>query len=712
MKYASKIYEFFCGNKKQFFLIPLYQRAYAWEEKHCKRLFEDIEKVHKKHLQTHFFGSIVSVQDNELEDDLLIIDGQQRITTISLIVLALRNAVKNGDLKCSLSEEEVNDRTNDYLLAKYRKTDRIIKLRPIERDLIAYDALFSNDTKKFVVESGMTKNYNFFYTQITNSGLNFEDIFDSMEKLIIIDLRLESSDNPQLIFESLNSTGKDLTEADKVRNYLLMSLTKEQQDLFYKKYWRNIEIYTDEDPTMFIRDYLTINLKRICNIENLYFDFKEYNTLFQLDREDLFKELLQYASYYYQVSKGKTENEKLNRKLNQLANIGSFVAMPFYLSFLDFAQKHNLAENIVYEVFDITENFWARRIICGYPTNALNKLYASLHNDILRIFKNHEKRESILDYSLYPEVMKFVLLRKQGNAKFPTDIEVDESFKTRWIYKLPIDYKYFLFERVENENNKEGIKPIVEEMKKGTITIEHIMPQTLTPQWKQALGENFENIHERYLHAFANLTLTAYNSNYSNHSFEEKRDGYIDKKGEKIYGFKESGFQLSNYLKTCEQWTEVQLMEREKILLDKFKNLWGMISTSYEPLEKEVEIVSFADDEYELTGRKIIAYSFRGEKHNVTTWKDMLIQVCQNVYNENRNTLVYLCKKGEWFHQKAASDGSRTRFADDCYVYSSCSTKSKQSILTYLFQNCGINESELDLYLQPISDKQAEENEE
>jgi len=712
MKYATKIYEFFCGNKKQLFLIPLYQRAYAWEEKHCKRLFEDIIKVHKNHLPSHFFGSIVSVQDNQLEDDLLIIDGQQRITTISIIVLALRNAVNNNDIPCTITEEEVVDRTDDYLLAKYRRLDRKIKLRPIERDLMAYDALFTNKPKQFVKGSGITNNYEFFYSQITNSGLSFEEIFDAMEKLIIIDLRLESSDNPQLIFESLNSTGKDLTEADKVRNYLLMALTKEQQDLYYTKYWRNIELCTNDDPTMFIRDFLTINLKRICNIENLYFDFKEFDALYQLKREDLFKELLHYAEYYKQISKGQTENEKINVKLKQLANIGSFVAMPFYLSFFDFVEKNNLTDDLIYEVLDITENFWARRIICGYPANALNKLYSTLHSDILRVFSTHEKRNIPLEYSQYGEVMKFVLLKKQGNAKFPTDLEVEDSFKTRWVYKLPIDYRYFLFERMENENNKEGIKLIAEEMKKGTITIEHIMPQTLTSQWKQTLGENFEEIHEKYLHTFANLTLTAYNSNYSNHTFEEKRDGYVDKKGEKIYGFKESGFSLSNYLKTCENWTEKELIERQNILLEKFKNLWAMITSSYEPLEKETDIVSFADDEYELTGRKLLAFSFKGQKHDVTTWKDMLVQVSQQVYNEYKNTVIYLCQKDYWFHTADSQDHSYTRFAENSYVNTSCSTKSKRSILSYLFQNCGIPESDLELYLQPLSDKPMEENDE
>lgn len=709
MKYATKIYEFF-QNQKQLLLIPLYQRTYAWEEVHCKRLFDDIVKVCKNKLASHFFGSIVSVLDNMEDDDLLIIDGQQRITTISIIVLALKNAVMNNDISCGYSQEELNDLTKTYLFASFRRTERKIKLRPIERDRISYDALFANNPKDFVKNTGITNNYDFFYSQITSSGMSFEDIFEALEKFIIIDLRLDASDNPQLIFESLNSTGKDLTEADKIRNYLLMALLKEQQDSFYHKYWRKIEICTDENPTMFIRDFLTIKLKRICNIDNLYFDFKEFDEQFNQNREDLFKELLHYAEFYEQISKGKTGIDNIDKKLKQLASLRSFVAMPFYMSFFDFACTNSLSNDLIYNVLDITENYWARRIMCGYPANSLTKLYSTLHSDIIRFYTEHNKRGVPLNVSQYDEVMKYVLLKKQGNAKFPSDLELEGYFKTRWVYKLPIDYRCFLFERMENGNGKEGLKSIVEEMRKGTITIEHIMPQTLTPQWMETLGENFKEIHEKYLHTFANLTLTGYNSNYSNHSFAEKQNGYTDGKGGHVYGFKDSGYNLSNYLRTCSEWTEKEILERGQNLLDKFKGLWPMIKTSYEPLEKDTDIVSFADDEYELTGRKVLAFSYRGQKHGVYTWKDMLIQVSKLVYNENKNTVTYLCQKGYWFHCEGTSE--RSRIADNCYVYSSCSTKTKQTILSYLFQNCGISDNELEFYLQPVSEKQVVDNEE
>ena len=282
--------------------------------------------------------------------------------------------------------------------------------------------------------------------------------------------------------------------------------------------------------------------------------------------------------------------------------------------------------------------------------------------------------------------MKYVLLKKQGNAKFPSDLELDEGFKSRWVYKLPIEYRCFLFERMENGNGKEGFKPIVEEMQKGRITIEHIMPQTLTPQWIEALGDNYKEIHEKYLHTFANLTLTGYNSNYSNHSFTEKQNGYVDNKGNHIYGFKDSGYNLSNYLRTCSVWTEKEIVERGQQLLNHFKDLWGMISSTYQPLEKDTDIVSFADDEYELTGRKILAFSFRGQKHEVPTWKEMLLQICNLVYKEYQSHVMFLSQKGYWFHLEGTSE--RSRIADNCYVSSSCSNKTKQASISYLFNEC------------------------
>lgn len=709
MRDATKLDVYFTGDKT-LFLIPLYQRKYAWKRKHCERLFADLLKVKSEGRQSHFFGSIVTIKASETEDDLLIIDGQQRITTISLLILAAIQAVHDGNMACEKGEEYITDTRNKFLRAKYRKGERQIKLRPIDKDRIAYDAIMGGDPDYFIpaTESGITKNYQLFYDLIKISDISFDDLIEAIEKLIIIDIRLDSGDKPQMIFESLNSCGKDLEEADKVRNYLLMSLTSAEQEDYYYKYWSKIEHFTDEEPTMFIRDFLTVKTKVISSMTELYFDFKRFDEAYGKPRNELLAEMLKYADYYYQASKGATKFDKVNKKLRQLSNLGSTVCMPFYIQFLDYAEQNGLEEDEIYNVFDVVENYWARRIICGYPANVMSKTFAIIHSDILRIMREHQRRGIELT-STYSELLKFVLLKKQGNAVFPTDIQVENEFHTRQIYKIPIDYRYFLFERMENENSKEANEQIVQKMKDNHITIEHIMPQTLTAKWKEALGENWEEIYNTYLHTFANLTLTGYNSSYGNHTFQEKKEGYIDHKGNQIFGFKDSAFRLSNYLKTCDKWTETELKEREGILLKKFLGLWPMATTDYLPLENEADVVSFNDDELELTGRYISAFSYKGERHQVVNWKQMLESVCKLIYKEFPIQMNSLAVSDYWLHPTDRED--RSRIADGCYVHSSCSTRTKCAILNYIFDQLELNPSDLEFELIPKSDKVIEDAE-
>lgn len=705
MRDATRITDYFNGSRA-LFIIPLYQRKYAWQQKHCSRLFEDLKRIHRDNIYSHFFGSIVSTKADEYEDDLLIIDGQQRITTLSLLILAGINAVKNGDME--LGDEDVDKIKEDYLYAIRRKLPRKIKLCPIEDDMKAYDALFTNDEKEFVKNCGITSNYLLFYNLIKVSNLTFEDLIAAIERLTIIDICLDSRDNPQLIFESLNSCGKDLEEADKVRNYLLMSLTKDEQEDYYHKYWSKIEKLTDGEPTMFIRDYLTIKNGAISNIEELYFDFKLFDENAHLNRKDLLADMLKYAEYYRQIIKGETGNAKIDNKLKHIANIGTTVHLPFLMSFFDYAKELNFEEQEIYTVLDVVENYWARRIICGYPANAMQKLFAMLHSDIMRIYKRHEERNIPVTVP-YSQLMTYILLHKQGTSTFPNNREVSEEFETRQIYRIPSNYRYFLFERMENENSPEADDMIVEKMKEGRITIEHIMPQTLTPQWKHDLGENWEEVYEKYLHTFANLTLTGFNTSYSNHSFQEKKEGYIDRKGNKVNGFDDSAFCLSNYLKHCNKWTLDEILERQKILLDNFLHLWPMITSDYQPLEKEYELVSFEDDEYELKGRIITGFRYKNDRHAISTWKDMLVQVCKLMYNENPSTMVYLATKDCYLHEVEAA--GRSKVADNCYIYSSCSTNTKRTILAYLFKNCNIPASALEFELAPLADNVIEEEE-
>lgn len=696
----KKLIRFFEGADKRF-IIPLYQRNYDWEIKHCRHLFSDLVKLHEEGRKSHFFGSIVTGRANDYNDDYLVIDGQQRITTISLLLIAMVNAARRGDLPCE-DHRKIDKIYKTYIVDEYQDNERKVKLKPIKNDMKSFDALIYEEPDKYVRNSNVTRNYEFFYDLLKSCGLTLEDIFESIKKLVVIDIRLERDDDAQLIFESLNSTGLDLSEADKIRNYLLMSMAGEEQERFYEKYWNKIEEYTSYNPTMFIRDYLTVYTKTISNIDNLYFEFKSYVERIGISREEIMADMTEYARYYHIFSKFKSDNHKLNVKFRQLATIGSTVGMTFYMDFLKYAADKNIPDNQIFEVFDIIEGYWARRIMCGLPANAMNKAFAVLHHDVVRLISEEAKHG--LPESPYAEVLKYVLLKRQGNGIYPTDVFLSEEFKTRQVYRIPIAYRYFLFERMENCDNAEGKwENIVPHMIEGDYTIEHIMPQTLSSVWRQNLGDQAERIHSQYLHTFANLTLTGYNSSYGNRPFSEKKSGY-EYKGKHVYGFDESHFSLSNYLKTVDQWTEKELLQRQQLLYRRFLNLWPMITTTFKPAQKDTDKVLFDDEETELTGRYITAFSYKGERHKVVSWKDMLVSLCRLIYTDSPSSMRVLCNAQSWLHDNPGVENGRSQFADGCYIHSSCSTKTKMSIIRYIFGKLNIASTDLEFELTPLAE--------
>lgn len=694
----KKLVRFFEGSDKRF-IIPLYQRNYDWEIKHCRHLFSDLVKLHEEQRRSHFFGSIVTCRADDVNDDYLVIDGQQRITTISLLLIAMVNAAKAGDLSFD-DERKIEKIYNTYIIDEYQDNERKVKLKPIKNDMKSFDALIYDDPEKYVRESNVTRNYEFFYNELKSCNLKLEDIFESIKKLVVIDIRLERDDDAQLIFESLNSTGLDLSEADKIRNFLLMSMTTEEQERCYEKYWNKIEVYTGYDPTMFVRDYLTVRTKTIPNIENLYFDFKLFIERTGQSREEVMADMTEYAKYWDIFTNQKAEDTKLNIKFRQLNTIESTVGMAYYMAFLKYAYDNQFTPKEIFDVFDLIEAYWARRIMCNYPANAMNKAFATMHQDVLRL--RDEQEAKCIEPSSYIDILKFVLLKRQGTGTFPSDIEVTEEFKKRQIYRIPQPYRNFLFERMENCDNVEGKwENIVPHIKDGSYTIEHIMPQTLTAAWRQQLGDDYERIHEEYLHTFANLTLTGYNSSYSNRPFEEKKKGY-DYKGKHVYGFDESHFSLSNYIKTVDQWTEKELLERQKILLNRFLLLWPMPTTDFKPVEKDTDHVPFDDEDTILTGRKILAFSYKDKHIKVASWKEMLVAVCQLLYKDSPSSMRVLCNADTWVHSKPAAEYSL--FADGCYVFTSCSTPTKISCLRYLFSKLNLAPSELEFELIPLTE--------
>lgn len=675
---AQPLIKFFDGSDKRF-IIPLYQRNYDWKEENCEQLFQDLLKMHNSNRKSHFFGSIVSSIESGTEDRF-IIDGQQRITTVSLLLIAMVNARKEGKIEATDAKlvEKIFKR---YLVDEYQEDERKVKLKPIKKDMEAFDALLYKSKEQYIKESNVTRNYEFFYDKITQGYHTIDELFEMVKKLEVINIKLDEDDDPQLIFESLNSTGLDLSEADKIRNYLLMSLAPSEQDALYTRYWNPIEESTKYNPSPFVRDYLTMKQGKIGRIDKIYFIFKEYAESQATDRAELLADMHHYAKIYSQVDNANMGNDKLNTKLTHVRTLDSTVAYPFYMAFFDYAEKEGLSIDDRYKVLDVIESYWARRIICNLPSNALNKVFSTLHRDILNLLAKADGESN----PTYIDVLVYTLLKKGRSSVFPSDEEVKSDFYTRQVYKMPSNARMFILERLENRDSKER-HDVVKQLTEKEISIEHIMPQTLSEKWKVALGDEWERIHQQYLHTMANLTLTGYNSQYSNLTFIEKRD--MEK------GFNDSAFRLNNDVKLCAQWTEVEMKARQQTLLDVFMKLWPMPSTTFEPVKREVESAPLDDEDYEFTGKKLQGYLYHGVHYTVNTWKEMLIQMCNHVLLEKRSTIEWMCAN-EQHGFSHSYESWRKELATGLFVWTDNSTYTKINILRGMFEECNIPGSEL-----------------
>lgn len=698
--YAKPLHEFIEGHKIQF-VIPVYQRNYDWLMDNCDQLFSDLVKLSHSNRRSHFFGSIVtSAADSSY--NRLVIDGQQRLTTISLLLLAGIKAVKDGAVEIS-EESKLDEAYEVFLKAKFCNSERKIKLLPIENDRIAYDKIF-NEEDSFDEDSKITRNYRHFYDLLTRKpqALSFDQLLDAIERLQIISIELDSDDDAQLIFESLNSTGLALTEADKIRNYLLMSLTPEEQQVCFKNYWQKIEQSTENQPTKFLRDYLTIQqqLQRPVRQSNIYYEWKKY--MDGHDRKDELAKMLDYAHYYQQVTEAKLSTAKLSEKMRHICNIETDVTNVFFIQFLKYASANNLSENEVFKVVDLVENYLARRIVCNMPGNALTQVFCALHKDVLKSIEEYSSANVELDNS-YSDILTYHIMRRDGNYQLPRDMQFVESIKTRDAYHMLKPFQIFLFERLENSVHGE-YNDVATDMKKKDATIEHIMPQTLNGDWKAMLGDNFEEIQNRYLHTFANLTLTGINSELSNKPFEIKRDGKTI--GNEVYpGYKNSKYRLTKSVTSCDKWTEIELQNRCNEIVATFLRLYPLPQTTFKPLPKPVDEVSLEDETFTPTNRQLKGFRLYDNEYSETTWKDMLLRVVKMITEKYPDIVDSLYDKGSYFWtSKTANLDYCTQIGVDKYLWTTMGNKSKLACLRYLFEKCDIAESELVMLLEPVKE--------
>lgn len=551
-------------NTSRQFIVPIFQRNYSWQKSQYEQLWFDILRASKfKEKQNHFIGSIVYIDMGTpagRPQQLLLIDGQQRLTTISILLCAIKDYVQKFNLETKLIN--LAKIKNQFLYNSDEIDEDRYKLLLNVQDKETYIKLIDNTI--FTVNKPATniiKCYEFFYERIEDFIKQYgqiDEIYAGIFKLSLVSLSLDKdSDNPQMIFESMNSTGKDLSQTDLLRNYLLMDLTPEKQTRLYKTYWKPMEELFGEDIykndvnkfDYFIRDFLTLksDTGHICKINNVYENFKRYYLDNNCEKFAVLKDLFTYAKYYACIDLLQENDDELKLYWQEFKKLDSHVVYPFLLKLYDDYSRQILIKEDFKKILQVVISYLWRRAICEIPTNSLSKTFATLYQAV--------------DKDDYVNSIIKAFVFKSSYKRFSSDYEVREKLQTKDIYHFRL--RKYLLEALENYYHKEPI-----DLNTANYTIEHIMPQNIEHNlsWQQMLGEDWQEVHSLYLHSLGNLTITGYNAEMSNKSFWEKVNGES--------GFKHSHLKLNESIAQCDVWNKKAIQRRTNILTDIILKIW------------------------------------------------------------------------------------------------------------------------------------------
>ncbi len=551
-------------NTSRQFIVPIFQRNYSWQKSQYEQLWFDILRASKfKEKQNHFIGSIVYIDMGTpagRPQQLLLIDGQQRLTTISILLCAIKDYVQKFNLETKLIN--LAKIKNQFLYNSDEIDEDKYKLLLNVQDKETYIKLIDNTI--FTVNKPATniiKCYEFFYERIEDFIKEYgqiDEIYAGIFKLSLVSISLDKdSDNPQMIFESMNSTGKDLSQTDLLRNYLLMDLTPEKQTRLYKTYWKPMEELFGEDIykndvnkfDYFIRDFLTLksDTGHICKINNVYENFKRYYLDNNCEKFAVLKDLFTYAKYYACIDLLQENDDELKLYWQEFKKLDSHVVYPFLLKLYDDYSCQILIKEDFKKILQVVISYLWRRAICEIPTNSLSKTFATLYQAV--------------DKEDYVNSIIKAFVFKSSYKRFSSDYEVREKLQTKDIYHFRL--RKYLLEALENYYHKEPI-----DLNTANYTIEHIMPQNIEHNlsWQQMLGENWQEVHSLYLHTLGNLTITGYNAEMSNKSFWEKVNGES--------GFKHSHLKLNESIAQCDVWNKKAIQRRTNILTDIILKIW------------------------------------------------------------------------------------------------------------------------------------------
>lgn len=590
---ADSIHLFdFLGSSKTIFEIPVFQRNYEWDKDQCEQLFKDLTVAAQTNTD-HFIGAIVYVTEtgNKMSHIYRIIDGQQRLTSLTLLLKALSDA----------DEQDRDEIEEEYLTNKYLDDNNHLKLKPVEHDYEAFDSVMNNMTD-FDKPSKVIDNYKFFRKLIEDSDIGSDELYEAMNhfNMVYIELSGDSNEeNPQVIFESLNSTGVSLSPSDLVRNFLLMKLDSQQQEELYKKYWVKIErMFATPTFAEFIRHYLVVKTHISVKKNSVYSGYKDYFVSNQLSSNDALADLFKFANYYDQILNHNSNDYEFNRIMEHINVMDSKVVYPYLMLLMDLVNSKQIDQKEANELAHILESYLFRIKVCKLATNRLNKVVVGL-----------------CDLSKEDGNLKLRLLRLLKSS-FPDDrklldslIEVDLYHQRNHMAKLSLII-------LEEHRTRETINF-------DDAQVEHIMPQRLNAEWRLQVA-NADKVKEQYGGILGNLTLTKYNQEMSNKPYSEKKEFY-----------KDSNVSLTREVaETYDKWGKDAIIDRTEKLTRELIKIFPMPHIKGIS-EEEVTGEYTIDQTTDVTGKKPVQITISGNEHPVKTWRQMLVIFLNDIWNKD-----------------------------------------------------------------------------
>ncbi len=736
MIFAQSNMKKFLYTPGTFFEIPEFQRPYSWQTTNVDEFLNDLEECIAKG-KNHYFGTVVEVEDTQSVYSKAIIDGQQRVTTSLLMIAAIYHMAKKNPALLENPETTADKLEYQFLINKDLDNNRV-KLRTVTTDNEILQRIFNARGEESELDlkdrqSNVYKVYSKFRDYFSRKQGGLDKYIEGLSHFEIAVLTLVAGDdNPQRVFESINSTGKPLSDGDKIRNFALMLNNKNLRNHVYDEYWRVIErTLTDVNQdyiTDFFRYYLISKKQSNIKLPEVYSEFKkQFERHVGEDQEleliDRFYGNIKRSLKFYELLKlTDTSAIKDNPEFLKYDSIAETVFrmrylrvdlyIPYAMSVLGYHADEQITDEELLEVFNLIESYFSRRVVVNFYVTSVDRFMASLHKQVLDYLRRDREAS-------YVDVLKYVILSQTGQTQMPNSDDFENAVRTYPFYEQHGNSVLcYVLSATDNgtKESKQTLHSIVEDGLQ--LTIEHVMPQTLTsPEWKEMLGEDYERIHGEYLHTLANLTLTGYNSDYSNRPYRDKMtlETKDKKTGEvKKVGLQYSPLQINKWIASHDTWNEDTLKERQDWWLEKLNSVWPLPVTSFHPVEEDTSV--FLLDDIDLKGKGIKSVEVFGKKDSISTWADAVDAIIEAIYDNNPDHFLKTVNADEWLSKYIQTDAtafssSREINTTGYFVNTGTNTNAKRQLVLNLANALNLSHDSIKVELKIYGGNETEDNE-